>query len=133
MRSRRLDFVSRSHRAGRTPTGGVRPIRWGRWCGQPHHRGSGSALPHGRRSEHTAGMSWPVRVRGRTRHELLWGAIVLGGLSTFVVVTYVVIVLGGGLLVGRTDAPDLALSVLATAVVALAFDPVQTRLEGFAS
>ena len=78
-------------------------------------------------------MSWPVRVRGRTRHELLWGAIVLGGLSVFVVVTYVVVVLGGGLLVGRTDAPDLALSVLATAVVALAFDPVQTRLEGFAS
>ena len=78
-------------------------------------------------------MSWPVRVRGRTRHELLWGAIVLGGLSAFVVVTYVVVVLGGGLLVGRTDAPDLALSVLATAVVALAFDPVQTRLEDFAS
>jgi signal transduction histidine kinase len=78
-------------------------------------------------------MSWLPRVRGRTRHELLWGAIVLGGLCAFVVVTYVVIVLGGGLLVGRTDAPDLALSVLATAVVALAFDPVQTRLEGFAS
>ena len=49
------------------------------------------------------------------------------------VVTYVVVVLGGGLLIGRTDAPDLALSVLATAVVALAFDPVQTRLEDFAS
>ena len=78
-------------------------------------------------------MSWPVRVRGRTRHELLWGAIVLSGLSGFVVVTYVVVVLGGGIILGRTDAPDLALSVIATAVVALAFDPVQTRLEGFAS
>ena len=78
-------------------------------------------------------MSWPARVRGRTRHELLWGTIVLSGLTLFVVVTYVVVVLGGGLVLGRTDAPDLALSVLATAVVALAFDPVQTRLEDLAS
>ena len=78
-------------------------------------------------------MSWLAGMRGRTRQEVLWGAIMLGGLSAFVVVTYVVIVLGGGALIGRTDAPDLGLSVLATAVVALAFDPVQTRLEHFAS
>jgi signal transduction histidine kinase len=78
-------------------------------------------------------MSWLPRLRGRTRHEVLWGTLVLVGLSVFVVVTYVVIVLGGGLLIGRTDAPDLGLSVLATAVVALAFDPVQTRVEAMAS
>ncbi len=78
-------------------------------------------------------MSWVAGVRGRSRQEVLWGALVLGGLCAFVVVTYVVIVLGGGVLVGRADSPDLALSVLATAVVALAFDPVQTRLEDFAS
>jgi signal transduction histidine kinase len=78
-------------------------------------------------------MSWVAGVRGRSRQEVLWGALVLGGLCLFVVVTYVVIVLGGGVIVGRADSPDLALSVLATAVVALAFDPVQTRLENFAS
>lgn len=78
-------------------------------------------------------MTWHPAVRARTRHEVLWGALLLGGLTVFVVITYVVIVLGGGLLIGHTDAPDLVLSVLATAVVALAFDPVQARLETFAS
>lgn len=57
----------------------------------------------------------------------------LGGLTAFVVLVYVGIVLGGGVLIGDTSSPDLALSVLATAVVALAFDPVQTRLEQWAS
>ena len=37
--------------------------------------------------------------------------------------------LGGGALIGQTDSPNLALSVLATAIVALGFEPVQTRLE----
>ena len=55
--------------------------------------------------------------------------MVLGGLAGFVVATYVVVVLGGGALVGRTDSPDLTLSVLATAVVALGFEPVQRRLD----
>ena len=36
-------------------------------------------------------------------------------------------------LIGHTSSPDVALSVLATAVVALAFDPVQSRLEALAS
>ena len=52
-----------------------------------------------------------------------------GGLAVFVVLVYVVVVLGGGALVGRTDLPDLALSILATAIVALGFEPVQGRLE----
>src|SRR4029079_6208012 len=108
------------------------PPRWlpaGAPGGQPHHRGSGNALPRRRRSEHTAGMSWVAGVRGRSRQEFLWGTLVLGGLCLLVVVTYVVIALGGRVSVGRAASPDLALSVLATAVVALAFDPVQTRLE----
>ena len=46
---------------------------------------------------------------------------------------YVLVVLGGGALIGHTSSPDLALSVLATAVVALAIDPVQNRLEAAAS
>jgi signal transduction histidine kinase len=54
---------------------------------------------------------------------------VLSGLVLFVVLVYVVIVLGGGVLIGHTSSPQVGLSVLATAVVALAFEPVQSRLE----
>ena len=57
----------------------------------------------------------------------------LAGLAGFVLLVYVVVVLGGGVLIGHTVSPDVALSVLATAVVALAFDPVQARLEALAS
>jgi signal transduction histidine kinase len=60
-------------------------------------------------------------------------ALVCSGLFGFVVLTYVVVVLVGGLVLGSTDAPSLALSVLATAVVALGFDPMTTRLQRFAS
>jgi signal transduction histidine kinase len=57
------------------------------------------------------------------------GGLVLCGLMAFVLVTYVVIVVGGGALFGHVSSPQLGLSVLATAVVALAFDPVQRRLQ----
>jgi signal transduction histidine kinase len=60
-------------------------------------------------------------------------AVVCVGLFVFVALAYVVIVLGGGALIGHTSSPHLGLSVVATAVVALAFDPVQTWLEAFAS
>ena len=69
------------------------------------------------------------RLTGRTRHESGARLLVLAGLVGFVVGTYVVIVLGGGLFIGETDSPSLTLSVIATAVVALGFEPVQTRLE----
>ena len=78
-------------------------------------------------------MSSLLRWRRRSRRELLSTGLVLGGLVGFVALAYVVIVLGVGALVGRTESPSLALSVLATAVVALGFDPVQTRLEDYAS
>jgi signal transduction histidine kinase len=65
----------------------------------------------------------------RFRADRQAGVIVLLGLAAFVATVYVVIVLGGGALTGQTGSPDLALSVLATAVVALAFGPVQARLE----
>ena len=52
------------------------------------------------------------------------------GLAGFVVSVYVVVVLGGGALTGRTDSPSVALSVLATTVVALSFTRVQAALEG---
>ena len=74
-----------------------------------------------------------LRWRRRTRRELLATALVGSGLTAFVVLVYVVVVLGGGALIGRTSAPSLGLSVIATAVVAVAFDPVQTRLERWAA
>ena len=65
----------------------------------------------------------PLRRRG-------WGrALVLLGLAGFVVWVYVVVVLGGGAVIGRTDSPSIALSVVATTVVALSFARVQRALE----
>ncbi len=78
-------------------------------------------------------MTWLGRLRRRSGREALADVLVLGGLIAFVVLAYVVIVLGGGTLIGHTASPHVGLSVLATAVVALAFDPIQTRLESFAS
>ena len=68
-------------------------------------------------------------LRRRSHREVLASVVVLGGLATFVVLVYLVLVVGVGALVGHTSSPPLGLSVLATAVVALAFDPVQNRLE----
>jgi signal transduction histidine kinase len=45
----------------------------------------------------------------------------------------VTVVRGGGAVIGRTDSPDLVLSVLATAVVALSFARVQEGVERWAS
>ncbi|RYP85715.1 hypothetical protein EKO23_11995 [Nocardioides guangzhouensis] len=69
----------------------------------------------------------------RTRRERIWFALVCAGLVGFVVLAYVVVVVGGGLLLGDTQTPNVGLSVLATAVVALGFDPVLTRVQRFAS
>ena len=59
--------------------------------------------------------------------------VVMVGLAGFVVAVYVLVVLGGGALIGRTDSPSLPLSVLATAAVALLFAPVQAALERLAT
>jgi len=61
--------------------------------------------------------------------ELPAALVVWLGLAGYVALVYVLVVLGGGLLIGQIDAPNLMLSVVATAVVALGFGPVQTRLE----
>jgi signal transduction histidine kinase len=78
-------------------------------------------------------MTWVARWRRRTPREVAVSALVVLGLTAFVVLVYVVVVLGGGALVGRTSSPDLVLSVLATAVVAVAFDRVQAMLERLAA
>jgi signal transduction histidine kinase len=70
-----------------------------------------------------------TREAGLARHDGKARLLVAGGLLGFVIAVYVVVVLGGGALIGRTSSPSLPLSVLATAIVALAFEPVQTWLE----
>jgi signal transduction histidine kinase len=86
-------------------------------------------LPIRRAMAHNAGVTWLRPTRRRSRREQLSGVLVLGGLALFVVLTYVVVVLGIGAVIGHTSSPDVGLSVLATAIIALAFEPVQSRLE----
>ena len=74
-----------------------------------------------------------TRLRRRSRREWSVTAVVYGGLLLFVIAVYAALVVGGGLLLGRTSSADVALSVVATAVVALAFDRVQAHLESVAS
>src|SRR3954463_3746210 len=51
------------------------------------------------------------------------------GLAAYVVLVYAVIVLGGGALVGRTGSPSLPLSLLATGVVAVTFEPLRRWMQ----
>jgi signal transduction histidine kinase len=74
-------------------------------------------------------MTWMARWRHRTRRELAVSTLVAVGLVAFVVLVYVAVVLGGGALVGRTSSPDLVLSVVAAAAVAIAFDRAQAMIE----
>jgi signal transduction histidine kinase len=60
-------------------------------------------------------------------------AVVFGTLATFITAVYVAIVVGIGRLVGHGDRPNLALSITATAVVAVAFQPVRNRVQRFAN
>ena len=54
--------------------------------------------------------------------------LVFGGLAGFITLAYVGVVVGIGTLLGRGDEPNLALSIGATALVAVAFQPVRERL-----
>ena len=67
-------------------------------------------------------------VRDRRVSLVVWSGAFLA-----VAAVYVVVVLGGGLLIGHTDSPHLGLSVLATAIVALGLEPLTSRLEGVAT
>lgn len=79
-------------------------------------------------------MTWVGPMRRRSRREWLATLLLLGGLLGFVMLVYVVVVLGGGALLGHTsDSPDVALSVVATAVVALTFDRVYALLDRLSS
>jgi signal transduction histidine kinase len=72
---------------------------------------------------------WPSSFRGRQREHLL----VLAGLVAFVGAVYVAVVIVLGVLVGRSDAPSLLLSVAATVIVAVGFEPVRSRLRAWAN
>ncbi|MDQ3707845.1 MAG: histidine kinase, partial [Actinomycetota bacterium] len=59
--------------------------------------------------------------------------VVFAGLAGFITVVYVGIVVGVGNLVGSGGEPNLGLSVVATAVVAVAFGPVRERVQRVAN
>ena len=59
--------------------------------------------------------------------------VVYGALAAFITLVYVGIVVGIGTLIGQGDRPNLGLSILATAIVAVAFQPVRERVQRFAN
>ncbi|MDP8956537.1 MAG: GAF domain-containing sensor histidine kinase [Actinomycetota bacterium] len=59
--------------------------------------------------------------------------VVYGSLAAFITAVYVGVVVGIGTLLGRGDEPNLALSILATAVVAVAFQPIRERVQHVAN
>jgi signal transduction histidine kinase len=59
--------------------------------------------------------------------------IVYGSLAVFITAVYVGIAVGIGTLVGSGGKPNLGLSILATAIVAVGFQPVRERLHRFAN
>jgi signal transduction histidine kinase len=59
--------------------------------------------------------------------------LVYGALAAFITVVYVGIVVGVGTLVGSGGRPNLALSIVATALVAVAFQPVRERIQKVAN
>jgi signal transduction histidine kinase len=59
--------------------------------------------------------------------------LVYGALAAFITAVYVGIVVGVGTLVGSGGQPNLVLSIVATAIVAVAFQPVRERLQKIAN
>src|SRR6202011_4525406 len=56
-----------------------------------------------------------------------------GALAAFITAVYVGIVVGIGSLVGSGGRPNIALSIVATAIVAVAFQPVRERVQKVAN
>jgi signal transduction histidine kinase len=59
--------------------------------------------------------------------------LVYGALGLFITGVYVAVVVGVGALVGSSGQPNLLLSIVATAIVAVAFQPVRERLQKVAN
>jgi signal transduction histidine kinase len=60
-------------------------------------------------------------------------SLVYGSLAAFITGVYVAIVVGIGRAIGARGGPNLGLSIAATAVVAVAFQPVRERVQHFAN
>jgi signal transduction histidine kinase len=60
-------------------------------------------------------------------------SVVFGAMGAFITAVYVAIVVGLGGLLGGGSRPNLALSILATAIVAVAFQPVRERVQRLAN
>ena len=130
-RHHRHDVVHERAGRGEAHRRGVPEAGAGRRARHEPARDGGPRLPGGQRPHPTrpvpmrTGRPVPARDGSRDRHRRArWSSC---SASTSLVV------LGGGVLIGRTDSPSPALSVLATTVVALAFAPVQSALERAAS
>ncbi|MEA2509018.1 MAG: hypothetical protein QOG21_1100 [Actinomycetota bacterium] len=59
--------------------------------------------------------------------------VVFGSLAAFITAVYVAVVVGIGSAIGQGREPNLALSIAATAIVAVAFQPVRQRVQRFAN
>jgi signal transduction histidine kinase len=59
--------------------------------------------------------------------------LLYGAMAAFITLIYVAIVVGVGHLVGQGGKPNLGLSILATALVAVAFQPVRERIQRVAN
>jgi signal transduction histidine kinase len=59
--------------------------------------------------------------------------VVYAALAVFIAALYVAVVVGVGVAIGTRGRPNLALSVLVTAIVAVAFQPVRSKVERSAS
>src|ERR1700736_373120 len=59
--------------------------------------------------------------------------LLFGAMAAFITLVYVAIVVGIGHLVGQGGKPNLGLSILATALVAVAFQPVRERVQRVAN
>ena len=59
--------------------------------------------------------------------------LVYGSLAAFITAVYVGIVVGVGTVIGSGGQPNLVLSIVATGIVAVAFQPVRERLQGIAN
>jgi signal transduction histidine kinase len=60
-------------------------------------------------------------------------ALVYGSLAAFITAIYVGIVVGVGTLIGAGDDPNLGLSIVATALIAVAFQPFKSRVQRLAN
>ena len=59
--------------------------------------------------------------------------VTYGALAIFITAVYVAIVVGVGALIGQGDEPNLALAIAATALVALLFEPIRSRVQRWAN